>query len=436
LFLLGLLALANLSGAAESPSLETAAQELLRRLAGDADFSQLVAPLATEEVLANSRQNLGAIRQALRTQAWGLVIQAACADGDCGVVVFAGVPGSQPPPTSYGTLFLIRTGDSWRLLPNASDYARFNQPLSEDQRHRFADLSVWAKERIPAVPARWQQGPGLVGTAPAEAGMTIPFGVTLTGGYLPARIALSEEQQDDGMALVIRLLQGAIQVEVHGLGTYRRVRVRGASLDVELSGTLFVVLNGQIIETCHHADFIDGTAFLVQRRGDRDYVALIDGHLQVRAPAGFDPNAIRVVGLLPRQGFGGFDEHGLGGVDQLLNRPQLIADIALRDQGLADAKAYAQMAGHAAGDASWSYNAAAVAIERSASQPSQAKPGALPAQPGQAGPVKSPGPTRTAATDGPLNLDPMPPGGIEADLVRQAIMDVRVGPLGTHPPQP
>jgi hypothetical protein len=354
------LALALLVGqlaAAETadPALMAAARDLRQRLAGDGAVAELVAPLAPQAVLDRAQANLGAIRQALREQAWDLAIRSARADGDCAVVVFEGRPGSRQAPIPFGTLYLIRDHGEWRLLPNASDYDRFFHRLDADQRRRYAALATWAKAEIPTAPARWSRGPGQIDSANAKEGMEVAFGQAITAGdaivelVLPGLadsvilleagtiIRLTEEKKADGAEMVILLDQGTAQVDVRGLGSYQRIRVKGATLDIEVMGTLFV------IQRLHR---------------DQDYVALINGRLRVRDQSAKGQNQRAAIDLLPRQGVGGFASQGIGGIDQLLNRPQLIAGASLRDQGLASPGAYAQMVGAPAGGSSWSHDAA------------------------------------------------------------------------------
>jgi hypothetical protein len=184
--------------------------------------------------------------------------------------------------------------------------------------------------------AAWSVGEGRIAGAAAASGQPIAAGVEFasSAGH-PARVALTavpgstltlgpgaalrlveEFEEGKGRHLVIELARGALQLDLAGHGDYLDVHVRGAALDVRVTGTLFVV------------DRI---------RRDADYVALVQGKVKVglRKEVAEALGKKQEVDLSPRQGVGGTTGGGLGGVDGLNNRPQVdkTANGNAQDQG-------------------------------------------------------------------------------------------------------
>lgn len=127
-----------------------------------------------------------------------------------------------------------------------------------------------------------------------------------------------EAGTDGGRQLVFELERGAVQLDVTDRRPYSGVRVRGAALDVRVTGTLFVV---------------------ERTRRDADYVALVRGKVHV----GLRPEVAKALGrageleLLERQGVSGDATTGLGTPTALAARPQIAFAAGLRasvaDQG-------------------------------------------------------------------------------------------------------
>ena len=121
-----------------------------------------------------------------------------------------------------------------------------------------------------------------------------------------------------GRQLIFDLETGAVQLDVTDKTPYSGVRVRGAALDVRVTGTLFVV---------------------ERTRRDADYVALVRGKLRV----GLRPEVARALGkagdleLLERQGVSGDTTSGVGTPTGLSARPQIAFAASMRaavaDQG-------------------------------------------------------------------------------------------------------
>ncbi len=121
-----------------------------------------------------------------------------------------------------------------------------------------------------------------------------------------------------GRQLVFDLEAGAVQLDVTDKAPYSGVRVRGAALDVRVTGTLFVV---------------------ERTRRDADYVALVRGKVHV----GLRPEVAKALGkageleLLERQGVAGDTAGGVGAPTDLTARPQVAFAAGLRaaaaDQG-------------------------------------------------------------------------------------------------------
>jgi hypothetical protein len=191
-----------------------------------------------------------------------------------------------------------------------------------------------AAEQVPATPiATWSLGQGMVATTAAKPGSDITLGQRVASGTSqPAKIVLvaplagsltlapgsavtvSEEVVADTKELVIDLDEGAVQVDLQSRGPYAGVRVRGAALDVRVTGTLFVVQR-------------------VKR--DADYVALVQGKLK----AGLRKDVSDALGkgqlfdLESRQGIGASTGGGMEQIASLTNRPQIASlKTSIKDQ--------------------------------------------------------------------------------------------------------
>ncbi|MFM2089839.1 MAG: hypothetical protein RLZZ127_328 [Planctomycetota bacterium] len=162
--------------------------------------------------------------------------------------------------------------------------------------------------------------------SPAAAGEPIASGAattafTLAGAPL-ARFQLAPGSTasvsiDAAGRAVVDLGAGAVEADIDGRGPYPAIVVRGAAMEVAVTGTLFVV----------------------QRvRRDADYVALLQGRVtvglrqEVLAMLGRDVPALE---LTDRQGvgasFAGFDQ-----VETLTGRPSLTSTAPIRDQVVGD----------------------------------------------------------------------------------------------------
>ncbi len=160
--------------------------------------------------------------------------------------------------------------------------------------------------------------------APQDAGVTR---IGLNGfarGWLDlrpgSRVTLSTEAGDKAgrERLVVQLDQGAARLDLSGTGPWQDVRVRGAALDITVTGTLFMVER-------------------VER--DADYVSLIKGNLSVglRRSVADALNQQRRVDLDSRQGVGGSTSGGLGEPTSVGTAPVLIpGSDGAADPGLAD----------------------------------------------------------------------------------------------------
>lgn len=188
----------------------------------------------------------------------------------------------------------------------------------------------------PAAPvlATWTLGDGAIANGAAKPGTDVTIGQVITSSSAqPARLTLTapmagsltlspgaslilvEETVADQRELVIDLATGAVQVDLHAKGAYAGVRVRGAALDVRVTGTLFVVQR-------------------VKR--DADYVALVQGKLN----AGLRKEISDALGqgqrfdLDSRQGVGASTTGGLEAIATLLNRPQIASlKKSIKEQG-------------------------------------------------------------------------------------------------------
>lgn len=185
----------------------------------------------------------------------------------------------------------------------------------------------------------WRFGVGSVDGQPAKVGTVVLTGQTVVAADAePLRLVCSEAPgittilaagssgsfsietgSDGGRTLVLQLDAGAVQVDVTDKTPYSGVRVRGAALDVRVTGTLFVV---------------------ERTRRNADYVALVRGKLHV----GLKPAVAKALGkageieLLEHMGVGGDTVNGVGEPTALSARPQVGFSASLRtsiaDQGL------------------------------------------------------------------------------------------------------
>ena len=185
--------------------------------------------------------------------------------------------------------------------------------------------------------ATWTQGEGTIDKSSATPGSTITIGQRLASTakqpakvYFAAPLAgsltlspdaaltLVVETVADTQELVIELEAGAVQVDLLDKGGFANVRVRGAALDIRVTGTLFVVQR-------------------VKR--DSDYVALVQGKLS----AGLRKEVAEALGqgqrfdIDSRQGIGASTSGGLEQIASLTNRPQIASlKSSIKDQATGD----------------------------------------------------------------------------------------------------
>lgn len=177
---------------------------------------------------------------------------------------------------------------------------------------------------VAATIATWSMGQGTVAGKAARSGSDLTLGQSASTGKQPAKIDFAAplsgyltlspdatisfviEAVNDKPELVIDLAAGAVQVNLHDKGNYAAVRVRGAALDVRVTGTLFVVQR-------------------VKR--DADYLALIQGKVK----AGLRKEVAEALGggqqfdLESRQGVGASTGGGMEMIASLSNRPQILS---------------------------------------------------------------------------------------------------------------
>jgi hypothetical protein len=189
-----------------------------------------------------------------------------------------------------------------------------------------------AAEQPPAI-ATWALGEGTVAANAAKPGSDIAlsqrvaststqpaklvFAAPLVGSLTlspGAALTVVVETVGENRELVIDLDDGAVQVDLHDKGAFAAVRVRGAALDVRVTGTLFVVQR-------------------VKR--DADYVALVQGKLS----AGLRKEVADALGqgqrfdIDSRQGLGASTSGGLEQIASLTNRPQIASlKTSIKDQ--------------------------------------------------------------------------------------------------------
>lgn len=185
----------------------------------------------------------------------------------------------------------------------------------------------------------WRFGVGLVDGKLAKVGTVVLTGQTIVADDAePLRLVCSEapgitailaagssgsftiETATDGSrVLVMQLQRGAVQMDVTDKAPYSAVRVRGAALDVRVTGTLFVV---------------------ERTRRDADFVAMVRGKVNV----GLKPEVAKALAkageieLLEHQGVAGDTSSGVGTPIALSARPQISFSASLRssiaDQGM------------------------------------------------------------------------------------------------------
>lgn len=126
--------------------------------------------------------------------------------------------------------------------------------------------------------------------------------LTLAAG---SQARLTRTGQDKDQVLLIELVKGAAQFDLAGKGPYKEVLVRGAAIEVHVTGTLFCV---------ERAD------------ANSDYVALIRGQVKVNLREAV-AKALNLkeesVELNDRMGLGGSTNRGMGATTNLTARPQL-----------------------------------------------------------------------------------------------------------------
>jgi hypothetical protein len=170
----------------------------------------------------------------------------------------------------------------------------------------------------------WRFGLGTIDGQPAKVGTLVLTGQSVVAAdAAPLRLVCSEAPgitfilasgstgtfsletaADGGRQLILELATGAVQVDVQDRGPYAGVHVRGAAMDVHVTGTLFVV---------------------ERSRRDADYIALVHGKVSV----GLRPEVAKATGrhdevqLTDRQGVSADTANGLGKPTDLSARPQI-----------------------------------------------------------------------------------------------------------------
>jgi hypothetical protein len=130
------------------------------------------------------------------------------------------------------------------------------------------------------------------------------------------KIHLKQASSKDGLSLVVAIDSGRIEVSLDKRGPYADVHVLGGSLDVRVTGTLFVV---------------------ERQAHDQDYVALIHGkvsvHMRQDVTASIAAGARDAVELDDKQGISGGPNGMSATTDTLSSRPQLLVTSSLHEQG-------------------------------------------------------------------------------------------------------
>jgi hypothetical protein len=314
-------------------------------------------------------------------------------DGDAGAVL---VDLTAAGTRSTVAFFAQRQEGAWTFLPTPTVAYRGWYGLDDDRRTRLDRLAVWAKARIAELArarsggiATWAFGEGTCAGAALKPGAAIPLGQRIeTGPRRPARLAMAtlhdsslvlaagtavtlvdEAQADGSTHLVIDLHQGTVQADINDLGQYAKVRLRGATSDVVVTGTLFMVQRVQP-KAGEAADV-----------GEKDYIVQVRGNVKVRRRGAAGDDWLQ---LYARQGLevGGA---GMGSIESLTNRPDLssgiYASMDLRAQALAAPQALLASGAAVAGGASWT---APVPAELAAPAGDRAGAGGAPADGGGA----------------------------------------------------
>jgi hypothetical protein len=207
---------------------------------------------------------------------------------------------------------LLTLGRSAELV--AADAAAPVQPSPVLATWSLGNGSIAGQTAAPGAGITVGQRVGSTSDQPAKLVFATPLSGSLT--LSPGAVfTLVEETVADHQELVVDLAEGAIQVDLHAKGAYTAVRVRGAAIDVRVTGTLFVVQR-------------------VKR--DADYVALVQGRLS----AGLRKEVSDALGqdkrfdLESRQGIGASTTGGLDHIASLTNRPQIASlKESIQDQG-------------------------------------------------------------------------------------------------------
>lgn len=333
--------------------------------AGDAAGAQALLPVADsawKPQVTAYLANLAADGKAGRLD---LKLVEAKDDGDTGAVL---VDLTAAGTRSTVAFFAQRTGGAWTFLPTPTVAYRGWYGLDDDRRVRLDRLAVWAKARIAELArarsggvATWAFGEGTCAGAALKPGAAIPLGQRIeTGPKRPARLSMAtlhdsslvlaagtavtlvdEAQADGSTHLVIDLHQGTVQADINDLGQYAKVRLRGATSDVVVTGTLFMVQRVQP-KAGEAADV-----------GEKDYIVQVRGNVKVRRRGAVGDDWVN---LYARQGLE-IGSAGLGSVESLINRPDLssgvYASMDLRAQALAAPQALLASGAAAAGGASW-----------------------------------------------------------------------------------
>lgn len=351
---------------AADAALPGALSELDRLLkAGDAAGAQALLPVADsawKPQVTAYLANLAADGKAGRLD---LKLVEAKDDGDTGALL---VDLTAAGTRSTVAFFAQRTGGTWTFLPTPTVAYRGWYGLDDDRRVRLDRLAVWAKARIAELArarsggvATWAFGEGTAAGAALKPGAAIALGQRIeTGPKRPARLSLAtlhdsslvlaagtavtlvdEPQADGSTHLVIDLHQGTVQADINDLGQYAKVRLRGATSDVVVTGTLFMVQRVQP-KAGEAADV-----------GEKDYIVQVRGNVKVRRRGAVGDDWVN---LYARQGLE-IGSAGLGSVESLINRPDLssgvYASMDLRAQALAAPQALLASGATAAGGASW-----------------------------------------------------------------------------------
>jgi hypothetical protein len=216
-----------------------------------------------------------------------------------------------------------------------------------------AGEAVPAAPLVPAMPpvqiGEWSMGPGTIAGSAAQAQQSVLTGqVVASSNDVPARfnfhapvaghvtmgpgaaLSLKIETRADQQILVMEIERGSVQVQLDNKGNYSVMQVRGGAMELNVTGTLFVV---------------------ERVRRDADYVALIKGKLKVslRKEVADTLGKADQRDIDSRQGMGA-SSGGLSGPDALNNRPQIT--------GKSGKSVQEQGTGPQDGDGGWDYDEA------------------------------------------------------------------------------